>query len=99
MNEEYEAVFVLRIYKDKERIKEIIKKIDEIVIAERCEIIKRNDMGMRKLPYKINKETIAYYYTINFNNNGKKKNVIRNITIKANTMEEILKHVVIKKDI
>ena len=99
MNEEYEAVFIIKNYKDEEKSKDIIEKINEIVLTEKCEIIEKNDMGTRKLPFKINQETIGNYYIISFRTNGKRKNAKTHIITKINTMEEILEHIIIKKDI
>ena len=53
MNETYEAVFIIKDYKDIEKIKEIIKEIDEIVINEGYEIYNRKDYGRKNLAYEI----------------------------------------------
>ena len=98
MSEEYEAVFIFREYKNEDKIKELKKKIDEIIIDEKCEIFNKNDLGTRRLAYKIKNKKVGYYYVVNFKTSVKKKNTERRIKIKLNTMEEILKYLIIRID-
>ena len=95
MNETYEAVFIIKDYKDAEKIKEIIKEIDETVTNEGYEIYNSKDYGRKKLAYELRKEKNGYYYFINFRNISKKKNSISRVERKINTMEEVLKFIII----
>lgn len=98
MNETYEAVFIIKDYKDTEKIKEIIKEIDEIVINEGYEIYNRNDHGTKNLAYEIRKEKKGYYYVINFRDVSKKKNAREKVRRNINTMEDVLVFIIIKND-
>lgn len=98
MREEYEAVFIFKEYKNENKIKQLKKKIDEIIIDEKCEIFNKNDLGTRRLAYKIKNKTVGYYYVVNFKTSVKKKNTERRIKMKLNTMEEILKYLIIRID-
>lgn len=97
MNEVYEAVFIIKDYKDLEKINNIKKKIDEI-IAKEYDLFNKIDYGVKKLAYEIRKEKTGYYYVIKFRDNGKKKNAISKIEKNINTMEEILKYIIIRND-
>lgn len=98
MSEEYEAVFIFKEYKNENKIKELKKKIDEIIIDEKCEILNRNNLGIKTLAYKIKRQKKGYYYVVNFKTSVKKKNTERRIKMKLNTMEEILKYLIIRID-
>ncbi len=96
MNEEFEAVFIIKDYKDSEKMTLIMKKIDEIVSTEGFEISKRMFYGARRLAYEIEKEKTGYYYIIRFKDNCKKKNAKAKVEKNINTVEEVLKFIIIK---
>ena len=98
MNETYEAVFIIKDYKDTEKIKGIIKEIDEIVINEGYEIYNRKDYGRKNLAYEVMKEQKGYYYVINFSDVSKKKNAREKVKRNINTMEDVLVFIIIKKE-
>lgn len=98
MNETYEAVFLIKDYKDTEKMKGIMKKIDEIVFAEGHEIYNRQDYGIKRLAYDIGKEKMAYYYVINFRDISNKRNARAKVERNINTMEEVLKFIIIRND-
>lgn len=98
MNETYEAVFIIKDYKDTDKIKEIMKEIDGIVINESHEIYNRKDYGTKNLAYEIRKEKKGHYYVINFRDINKKKNAREKVKRKINTLEDVLKFIMIKND-
>ena len=98
MYETYEAVFIIKDYKDTEKIKEIIKEIDKIVINEGYEIYNKKDYGTKNLAYEIRKEKKGYYYVINFRDICKKKNAREKVRRNINTMEDVLVFIIIKND-
>lgn len=98
MNETYEAVFIIKDYKDTKKIKGIIKEIDETVINEGYEIYNRKDYGIKNLAYEIMKEKKGYYYVINFRDVSKKKNASEKVKRNINTMEDVLVFIIIKKE-
>ncbi len=95
--QEYEAVFIIKI-NNEEKIKAIKGKIDEIITSEGAKITKRIDTGVKKLAYKINKETEGYYYLLVFKINYKETKVEEKIATKLNTIDEVIKHIVIKRE-
>lgn len=96
MNEEYEAAFIIKDYEDSEKMVSIMKKIDEIVVTEGFEIERRRVYSAKRFAYEIEKEKRGYYYVLKFKDNCKKKNAKAKVEKNINTMEEVLKLIIIK---
>ena len=92
MGEKYEAVFIIKENKDEENIKNIIKNIIE---SEKCKIFKEETIGNKKLAYEIKGEKRGIFYLLNFEVKNKSKDVKGSISMKINTIEDVLKHIVI----
>lgn len=85
----YEAIFIIK-PDNEERIKDVIDRINNIVLSEYCEITHKENVGIKKLAYEIKSYKTGYYYYINFNMNI---NVLGRISLKFNTIEEIIKYI------
>lgn len=98
MNEKYEAIFIIKNYDDIKKVENTIEKINLIINENECEIIKNEKMGIRRLAYEIKGEKRGYYYLINFKVSGEKNNHVNKIKIGINTLEEVIKYIVIPID-
>lgn len=94
MNEKYESVFIIKEDCNK---KNIISEIDKIITTQKAKISRTDELGLKKLAYEIRKNKNGYYYVVYFeiaNNN----NQIVKIQKHINTIEEILKFIIVKVD-
>lgn len=94
MNEKYESVFIIKEDCNK---KNIISEIDKIITTHKAKISRTDELGLKKLAYEIRKNKNGYYYVVYFeiaNNN----NQIAKIQKQINTIEEILKFIIVKVD-
>lgn len=97
MNKKYEAIFIIK-NSDKENIEEIKRKINTIVKQEYCEIFHKEDIGLRRLAYDIKGEKEGYYYLLRFEVRQDAVNVIGDIETSINTIEEVMKYLVIRME-
>ena len=94
MNKKYESVFIIKEDCNK---KNIISEIDKIITTQKAKISRTDELGLKKLAYEIRKNKNGYYYVVYFeiaNNN----NQIVKIQKQINTIEEILKFIIVKVD-
>lgn len=96
MDDKYEAIFIIKHYENEDKIKEVLEIIDNLVKTENCKIFLKDKMGERKLAYDIKGNKIGYFYLINFQVIGNNPNVKSKISLKINTLEEVLKHMILK---
>lgn len=95
MNKKYEAVFFIEPNEDKNKIKDIINKINNIIIYENCEIYYKEEKGTYNLAYEIKGNKKAFYYYIKFKTLDNKVPALGKISNKANTIKEIIKHIIV----
>lgn len=95
--QEYEAIFIIK-PNNEENIKAIEKKIDEKITSEGAKITKRIDAGIKKLAYKIKEKTEGHFYLLNFKINYKAKEAEENIATKINTIEDVIKKIIVKME-
>lgn len=97
MLNQYEAIFIIKTNEDENKIKETIEKINNI-ISEESTILDNIEKGERNLAYPIKGERSGYFYFVVFKQDDSKKNVVGKISVKINTLEEVLKHIFIRVD-
>ena len=94
----YEAIFIIKSNRGKENVNKTIKDINQLIKDSKCEIYLKKELGLRKLAYEIKECKDGYYYLINFKDESTKKDATNHITKGINTMEEVIKFIIIKKD-
>ena len=62
----YETVFVLRPDLDDAETKELAQKLENVVAKEQGSMVKREDWGVRKLAYDINRFSKGYYFLFDY---------------------------------
>lgn len=90
----YETVILINDTLTEEQRKSVISKIENF-IQKNGKIIKRDDIGSRKIAYEIKKQNTAYYYVIEFN---AKPETIYELERIYRITDEILKFIVVRQD-
>ncbi len=98
MEVKYESVFILKPDLKEEKTKEILDTINNIIKSENGKSYYMEALGEKILAYTIKGQTKGFYYVINFKCSDDIKNIDKKISIKINTIEEIIKHIIVKKD-
>ena len=95
MNKKYESVFIIKEDCNK---KNIISEIDKIIEGQKAKISRKDELGLKKLAYEIRKNKSGYYYVVYFEITNDNNNPIAKIQKQINTIEEILKFIIVKVD-
>lgn len=66
LQEKYEAVIVLSTKLGEDGIKDVVAKINEVIVSNNGSIDSVDEWGKRRLAYAINYETEGYYVLFNF---------------------------------
>ena len=66
----YETVFILNPVLSEKQIKETVKKIEDFIKSKGCKVISKEDWGLKKLAYPIQKKSTGFYFLIEFESEG-----------------------------
>ena len=66
MMRQYEAVFIMTPVLSDEQMKETVNKFEQIMLDNGCEIIHKENWGMKKLAYPIMKKSSGFYQLFEF---------------------------------
>lgn len=72
------------------------KIVAKIIAEHEGNVISEEDLGKKRLAYKIKKQEFAHFYTIKFISNGKNVIAINNL---IQTQDNILRHLIVTKKI
>lgn len=89
----YETLFVIKPTLTEEEITTQIAKITAILAKEGAELLAINDMGMRKLAYKVDKHARGYYSVLFFKAKG---STIHELERNLKINEDVIKFLTIK---
>ena len=92
---QYETVFILTPVLSEEQMKEAVKKYEEILTTNGAEIVHREDWGLRKLVYPIQKKTTGFYNLFEFKNDGQ---LIADLELQLKRDERVLRFLTVKLD-
>ncbi|MDR1897478.1 MAG: 30S ribosomal protein S6 [Prevotellaceae bacterium] len=70
MSNQYETVFILTPVLSEMQVKEAVKKYLDFISEHGGEIVHREDWGLRKLAYSIQKKSTGFYYLVEFKSEG-----------------------------
>ena len=91
----YESVVILKDNLKENEMKDIVKKIQNVITDNQGEIISVEEMGIKKLAYEIKKFKQAYYILINFKAESE---CVVELERFYRIKDEILKFITVKKD-
>lgn len=99
MDTKYEAIFIIKSYEDEKSLKDVIERINNIIVTEYGSIYHKDKIGVKKLAYEVKGNKQGYYYLINFKiSESNIKDAIGRISMNINTLENVIKHIIIKID-
>ena len=90
----YETIIILNSNLEEEATKSVITKVTDL-IANHGTVESTEEWGKKKLAYPIKKQNEGYYVLINFSSNP---DFIDELERVYNSTDEIIKHIVVKKD-
>ena len=90
----YETIIIINSNLDEAAIKASIEKVTKL-IGEHGKVESTDEWGKRRLAYPIQKQNEGYYVLINFSSDP---SFIDELERVYNITDEIIKHIVVKKD-
>ena len=91
----YEIMFIVKNTIDEEKVKKIADSLKDLITNDKGNIIDFKEMGKRKLAYPIKKEVTGTYYVMTVEANH---DTIKEFSRKVSINENVLRHLVIKKE-
>ncbi len=92
---QYETVFILTPVLSDEQMKEAVKKYEDHLTKNGAEIVHRENWGLRKLAYPIQKKSTGFYHLFEYTNEG---GVIADLEVQLKRDERVLRFLTVKLD-
>ncbi len=92
---QYETVFILTPVLSEEQMKEAVKKYEEFLVDNGAEMVHKENWGLRKLVYPIQKKTTGFYNLFEFKNDGQ---LIAKLELQLKRDERVLRFLTVKLD-
>ena len=90
----YESIIIINSNLEEATIKATIEKVTDLV-AKHGKVESTEEWGKKRLAYPIKKQSEGYYVLVNFSSNP---DFIDELERVYNITDEIIKHIVVKKD-
>ena len=94
---QYETVILLRPDLSEDGIKRVKREIEN-KINQVGKVIKNEDMGFKKLAYKVQLNKEAYYIVYNYQTDKSHKESVAKIEAFYRTLEEIIKFITVREE-
>ncbi len=91
----YETVFILNPVLSEEQIKETVKKFEDYLLSKGAEMIWKEDWGLKKLAYSIEKKKSGFYHLFEFNAPGE---IIAPFELEFRRDDSILRYLTVRLD-
>ena len=91
----YEIMFIVKSNLEESALNNIVKEVQGLISDNGSKVIEFKDMGRKKLAYPINKEINGFYYLMNVEAT---REVIQEFDRKLRINENILRHLILKKE-
>ena len=95
MVNQYETVFILTPVLSEDQVKEAVKDYENLITSNGGEIVNRENWGMRKLAYPIQKKTTGFYNLFEFRVEGQYIDKLETQFIRD---EKVLRFLTVKLD-
>ena len=92
---QYETVFILTPVLSEEQMKEAVKKFEDILKNSGAKIVHRENWGMRKLAYPIQKKSSGFYQLLEYTCDG---SIIKELEVQFKRDERVLRFLTVKLD-
>ena len=91
----YEIMFIVKSTLEESALTAITNEVQNLINEGNSKVIEFKDMGRKKLAYTINKEVSGFYYLMNVEASN---DVIQEFDRKLRINENILRHLILKKE-
>ncbi len=91
----YETVFIMNPVLSEEQIEETVKKFTDYIKKKKGTILYKENWGLKKLKYSIQKKKTGFYHLVEFQANG---DIINNLEIEFKRDERIIRWQTIRLD-
>ncbi|SNR16080.1 30S ribosomal protein S6 [Tenacibaculum jejuense] len=91
----YETVFILNPVLSETQIKETVKKFEDYLVSKGAEMIHKEDWGLKKLAYPIQKKKSGFYHLFEFKSSGE---IISPFELEFRRDDSIMRYLTVKLD-
>ncbi|GMT46244.1 MAG: 30S ribosomal protein S6 [bacterium] len=95
MVNQYETVFILTPVLSEDQVKETVKTYEKLITGNGGEIVNRENWGMRKLAYPIQKKSTGFYNLFEYRVDGQ---FIEKLEVQYKRDEKVLRFLTVKLD-
>ena len=91
----YEMMFIVKANADEKAIANTAKSLKDVITSMKGKISDEKELGNKELAYPIKKESVGYYFVVNFEANAE---TVAELDRKARIDESVLRHLIIRLD-
>ena len=91
----YEMMFIVKANSDEKAVAKTADSLKSIITSMKGKIVEEKDLGSKELAYPIKKETVGYYFVVNFEATAE---TVAELDRKARIDESVLRHLIIRLD-
>ena len=91
----YETVFILNPVLSEDQIKETVKKYEDFLVSKGAKMISKEDWGLKKLAYPIQKKSTGFYFLLEFQAEGTSVNKLE---VELKREERVMRFLTMKMD-
>ena len=91
----YEMMFIVKANADEKAVAATAESLKSVITSMKGEITDSKELGSKELAYPIKKETVGYYFVVNFEANAE---TVAELDRKARIDESVLRHLIIRLD-
>ena len=91
----YEMMFIVKANADEKAIANTAKSLKDVITSMKGKISDEKELGNKELAYPIKKETVGYYFVVDFEANAE---TVAELDRKARIDESVLRHLIIRLD-
>ena len=91
----YETVFILNPVLSDTQIKETVQKFEDYLVSKGAEMISKEDWGLKKLAYPIQKKKSGFYHLLDFKVDG---SAIIPFEVEFRRDERVMRYLTVKLD-
>jgi small subunit ribosomal protein S6 len=92
---QYETVFILNPVLSETQIKETVKKFEDYLLSKGAEMISKEDWGLKKLAYPIEKKKSGFYHLLDYKVAG---DVISAFELEFRRDDSVMRYLTVKLD-
>lgn len=91
----YETVFILNPVLSEDQIKETVKKYEDFLTSKGAKMISKEDWGLKKLAYPIQKKKSGFYHLFEFTAEG---DIVHHLETEFKRDERLMRYLTVKLD-